>query len=327
MKRRQLGQDGPMVGAIGFGAMSFGGLFGATNDDASMECLDAALAAGIDFWDTANIYGMGISERVIGEYLSAHNPDVVLATKCGIVPGPPRRFDNSADHIRAELESSLKKLNRDKVDLYYIHRREQERPVEDVVETLASLIEEGLIGGYGLSEVAPSTIRRAHAVHPCRAVQNEYSLWTRQPELGVIQTCAELGIAFVAFSPLARGMFGDPPVDPTAMHGGDWRRTNPRFVEPNHTANRAAIDTFRNFAAAKGWTTAAAALAWTLQQGEHILPIPGTRTAAHLNEWIGADEITFSDADKTEITRLLPAGFAHGDRYSYEQLVGVERYS
>jgi aryl-alcohol dehydrogenase-like predicted oxidoreductase len=327
MKRRTLGRGGPSVGAIGFGAMSFGGLFGQTDDDTSLACLDAALAAGIDFWDTANIYGMGISERIIGDYLKARRPDIVLATKCGIVPGTPRRFDNSADHIRAELETSLGKLNRDKVELYYIHRREAERPIEDVIETMATLIAEGLIDGYGLSEVAPSTIRRAHAVHPCRAVQNEYSLWTRQPELGVLQTCAELGIAFVAFSPLARGMLGDPPVDPAKMHAGDWRRENPRFTEPNHSANRAAIDGFRAFAHARGWTTAAAALAWTLQQGDHILPIPGTRTGAHLGDWIGADAITFTQADQAEIARLLPVGFAHGDRYSDAQMVSVERYS
>jgi aryl-alcohol dehydrogenase-like predicted oxidoreductase len=326
MKQRQLGKDGPMVGAIGLGAMSFGGMFGPTDDDASMACLDAALKAGITHWDTANIYGMGVSERVIGTYLAAHKPDVVLATKCGIVPGPPRRFDNSADYIRAELEASLKRLGRDKVELYYIHRREAARPVEEVVETLARLIDEGLIDGYGLSEVAPGTIRRAHAVHPCRAVQNEYSLWTRQPDLGVIQTCADLGVAFVAFSPLARGMLGDPPVDPAGMHKGDWRRHNPRFVPPNYATNLSAINGFRAFAQGRGWTTAAAALAWVMDQGDHILPIPGTRTAAHLGDWLGADDIAFTAADRAEINRLLPVGFAHGDRYGDAQMVGVERY-
>lgn len=315
-----------MVGAIGFGAMSFGGLFGPTDDDASMACLDAALAAGIDFWDTANIYGMGISERILGAYLTEHRPGVVLATKCGIDPGPPRSFNNSADHIRAELEASLQRLNRDKVELFYIHRREATRPVEEVVETLAGLIDEGLIDGYGLSEIAPSTIRRAHAVHPCRAVQNEYSLWSRQPELGVLQTCAELGVAFVAFAPLARGMLCDPPVDPARMHDGDWRRSSPRFVAPNYSANKAAIDGFRDFAHARGWTTAAAALAWLLDRGEHILPIPGTRTAAHLQDWLEAPEIAFSDEDRAEIARLLPVGFAQGDRYGDAQIIGVERY-
>lgn len=326
MKKRQLGANGPDVGAIGLGCMSFAGFFGATDDEASFDCLDAAVAAGIDFWDTSNIYGMGLSERVIGDYLAAKNPSVVLATKVGIVPGPPRRFDNSADHIRAELEGSLKRLQRDRVELYYIHRREADRPVEEVAETMARLIEEGLIGGYGLSEVAPSTLRRAHAVHPCRAVQNEYSLWSRQPELGLIQACAELGVAFVPFSPLARGMLGETSVDPAQMEDKDWRRSAPRFTQPNFGYNLGYIDGFRAYCRSRGWTVAAAALAWTLDKGDHMIPIPGTRSGAHLREWLGADDIVFTDADRAEIDRLLPPGFAHGDRYSDQQMVGVERY-
>jgi aryl-alcohol dehydrogenase-like predicted oxidoreductase len=315
-----------MVGAIGLGAMSFGGMFGPTTDDASMACLDAAWAAGIDFWDTANIYGMGVSERVIGDYLSAHPRDVVLATKAGIVPGPPREFRNDSDYLRAELDASLRRLKRDRVDLFYVHRRDAARPIEEVAETMARLIEEGLIGGYGLSEVAPATIRRAHAVHHVRAVQNEYSLWTRLPDLGVIQTCGDLGIAFVAFSPLARGMLGDPPVDPAGMHDGDWRRRNPRFVAPNYGANLAAINGFRAWAHERGWTTAATALAWVLDRGDHVIPIPGTRTAAHLADWGAADGIVLTNAERVAIDRLLPVGFAHGDRYSDEQMTAVERY-
>lgn len=326
MKTRQLGANGPRVSAIGLGCMSFAGFFGAADDETSLACLDAAVKAGITFWDTSNIYGMGRSERVIGTYLAACNPDVVLATKVGIVPGPPRRFDNSADHIRAELEASLTLLQRDRVDLYYIHRREAARPVEEVAETMAKLIEEGLIGGYGLSEVAPSTLRRAQEIHPVRAVQNEYSLWTRQPELGLIQTCKELGVAFIPFSPLARGMLGDVPVDPAKMTDNDWRKVSPRFTEPNHSHNRRAFDGFRAFCRDRGWTTSAAALAWVLDQGDHLIPIPGTRTAAHLGEWLGAVDIAFTGDDRAEISRLLPVGFAHGDRYSDAQMAGVERY-
>ncbi len=326
MKQRQLGADGPMVGAIGLGCMSFAGFFGSTDEDTSLSCLQAAVDAGIDFWDTSNIYGMGVSERVIGRFLAEANPKITLATKVGIVPGPDRRFDNSADYIRAELEGSLKRLNRDRVELYYIHRREQERPIEEVAETMAALIGEGLIGGYGLSEVAPSTLRRAHAVHPCMAVQNEYSLWSRQPELGLIQTCAELGVAFVPFSPLARGMFGEVSVDPDRMEPKDWRRVSPRFTQPNYGYNHAAIDGFRRFCHGRGWTVAAGALAWVLDQGDHLIPIPGTRTTAHLHEWLAATDITLSPDDRAQIARLLPVGFAHGDRYSYQQMVGVERY-
>lgn len=315
-----------MVSAIGLGCMSFAGFFGETDEATSMRCLDAARDHGIDFLDTANIYGMGRSERVIGTWLASRKPQVVIATKGSIVTQPERRFDNSEPYLRAELDASLKRLGVDFVDLFYIHRREQERPIEEVVQTLHKLIAEGKIGGYGLSEVSPATLRRAHAVHPCRAVQNEYSLWTRGPELGLTQTCAELGVAFVPFSPLGRGVFGEVFPDPGKMAEADFRKRIPRFTEPNYTFNRAAIDGFKDFAHARGWTVAGAALAWVLDQGPHLIPIPGTRTAEHLAEWAGADAITLTDADRAEIARLLPVGFAHGDRYNDSQIIGVERY-
>ncbi|KGB81205.1 aldo/keto reductase [Rhodovulum sp. NI22] len=326
MQKRRLGATGPEVSAIGLGCMSFAGFFGSTDEDASMDCMQAAVDAGIDFFDTANIYGMGRSENVVGRFLAESKARVTVATKVGIIPGPPRRFDNSADYIRSELEASLKRLGRDHVELYYIHRREAERPVEEVVETLATLIGEGLIGGYGLSEVAPSTVRRAHAVHPCMAVQNEYSLWSRLPEMGLLQACRELGVAFIPFSPLARGMLGEVPLDPEQMEPKDWRRTNPRFTQPNYGYNLAAVDGFRRFCRDRGWAVSAAALAWVLDKGEHLIPIPGTRSAAHLREWLGACDIALTKDDRAEIERLLPAGFAHGDRYSDAQIIGVERY-
>ena len=326
MKKRKLGTNGPEVGAIGLGCMSFAGFFGATDEEQSMACMAAALAAGIDFWDTSNIYGMGRSERAIGRFLRETGAQVVLATKVGIVPGPPRHFRNDADHIRAELDGSLQRLGRDRVELYYIHRREAERPVEEVAETMGRLIEDGLIGGWGLSEVAPGTLRRAQAVVPVMAVQNEYSLWSRQPELGLIRACAELGVAFVPFSPLARGMFGETSVDPARMEPNDWRQHNPRFVQPNYGYNLAAVEGFRAFCRARGWKVAAAALAWVLDKGDHLIPIPGTRSAAHLADWLGAGEIAFTADDRAEIDRLLPPGFAHGDRYGDDHIVGVERY-
>lgn len=326
MKQRQLGAGGPMVSAIGLGCMSFAGFFGATDEATSLRCLDAAHDAGINFLDTSNIYGMGVSEEVIGKWRKTTGKDAVIATKGGIVPGPPRSFDNSEAHLRGELEKSLRRLGRDHVELYYIHRREAGRPIEEVVGTLSRLVEEGKIGGYGLSEVAPSTVRRAHAVHPCRAVQNEYSLWSRQPELGLIDTCAELGVAFIPFSPLGRGMFGEVFPDPAQMAERDFRRSNSRFTQPNFGYNTAAIQTFKDFAHDKGWTVSAAAIAWVLARADHLVPIPGTRTAEHLSEWAAADEIVLSDADLAEIARLLPAGFAHGDRYSDTQMIGPERY-
>lgn len=326
MKRRRLGAGGPEVSAIGLGCMSFAGFFGAADDATSLRCLAAAVDHGIDFLDTSNVYGAGRSERVIGAFLKASRADVKIATKAGIVNGPPRRFDNSAGHLRAELEGSLQRLGVERVDLFYIHRREEARPVEEVIGTLTDLIMEGKIGGYGLSEVSPGTLRRAHAVHPCMAVQSEYSLWSRQPELGMLQACAALGVAFVPFSPLARGVFGAPPVRPEEMAAEDFRRRIPRFQEPDWSLNEAVLAPFRAFCADRGWTVPAVAIAWILDQGPHLIPIPGTRTAENLSAWAGASEIVLTDADRAEIARLLPVGFAYGDRYNLEQAMTVERY-
>ncbi|OYU39607.1 MAG: aldo/keto reductase [Pseudorhodobacter sp. PARRP1] len=323
MKTRKLGRNGPEISALGLGAMSFGGIFGDTTEAESLACLDAMLAHGINFIDTANIYGMGISETIIGKWLASRRPNVTIATKASFVAGPPRRIDNSEAHLRAELEASLKRLGRDHVELFYIHRREHARPLAEVIGTLSRLIEEGKIGGYGMSEIAPDTLRAAHAIHPCTAVQNEYSLWTRQPELGLIQACKALGVAFVPFSPLARGMLGDTPLTPPT---DGFRGQNPRFTEPNFTANTHAINGFRAFCATRGWSTSATALAWVLAKGDHLIPIPGTRKAAHLAEWAQATEITLTPEDHAEIDRILPPGFAAGDRYGDHQLLAIERY-
>lgn len=317
MDQRQLGNR--MVSAVGLGTMSFGGIFGATDEATSLSCLDAAIDAGITHFDTANIYGMGVSEQVLGKW---RNRDAHIASKCGIENGPPREIRNDEPYIRQSLETSLRRLNRDHIDLYYIHGRQQEIPVEEVAGTMSRLVEEGKIGGYGLSEIAPTTLRRAHAEFPVTAVQNEFSLWTRQPMLGLIQSCAALGVAFVAFSPLGRGMFGSTPM--TGDFGrGDFRAVNPRFVEPNFTANLNAVAKFRALCAQRGWSVPGAALAWVLAQGEHIIPIPATRTAEHLREW---ETPPLSTEDLAEIERVLPVGFAHGDRYSDQQLAFVERY-
>ena len=325
MKTRKLaGRD---VGCIGLGAMSFGGIYGGTSVEASQACLAEAVALGIDHWDVAEIYGMGHSETMIGEFLRHTDADITLATKAGIYTTPTRHFSNAPDRLRASLEGSLDRLGRDHVELFYLHRREAERPVEEVMEYLVSLIEEGLIGAIGLSEVAPSTLRRAHSVHPVAAVQSEYSLWTRDPEIGMLQACAELGTTFVAFSPVARGMLTDRQPDPSGFPDSDFRKFIPRFIDPNYRFNLEAIEPFRNLCAARGWSTAAAAVAWILDQGPHVLPIPGTRTAEHLRELAAAAEIAFTDEDRAEFGRLLPPGFAHGSRYSDAQWIGVERYS
>ncbi len=186
--------------------------------------------------------------------------------------------------------------------------------------------EEGKIGGFGFSEISPSSLRRAHAVHPVTAIQNEYSLWTRYPDLGMLQACRELGVIFVPFSPLGRGMLADTFPVPEEFLENDMRKSQPRFLEPNFSANCRLISGFREFAKSRGLNTSCLALAWVLDRGDHLIPIPGTRTAEHLSEWAGACEINLTDEYRAEIDRLLPVGFAHGDRYSNEQIVGIERY-
>jgi aryl-alcohol dehydrogenase-like predicted oxidoreductase len=327
MKTRQLGHGGPMVGTVGLGCMSFAGFYGQTDLATSHDTLDAARDQGVDFLDTALIYGMGKSEEVIGSYIKASpNHGFKIATKGGIETKPTRRFDNSEASLRRALESSLKRLGVDFVDLYYIHRREPDRPIEEVTQTLAKFVKEGKIGGIGYSEIAPTSLRRAHAVHPVMAIQSEYSLWTRQPEMGMIQTCAELGVAFVPFSPVARGMFADVLPDPESFADGDFRKGQPRFIGENFTANCITLDRFRDFCTSRGWSPAATAIAWTLDQGEHLIPIPGTRSRAHLEQLVDGNAIEFTDEDRAEIDRILPIGWAHGDRYSDAQIVGVERY-
>ena len=315
---------GRAVGAVGLGCMSFGGVYGGTDEEESFACLAEALNLGIDHWDVAEIYGEGVSETVIGRFLSQTRADVSIATKAGIYPKPERHFRNDEGALRRSLEGSLTRLGRDRVELFYIHRREAERPIEEVMETLVRFIEEGLIGAIGLSEVAPATLRRAHAVHPVAAVQSEYSLWSRQPELGMLQACAELGTTFVAFSPVGRGIFADR--FPETFAKGDFRAANPRFIEPNYAANRAAIAPFRDWCRARGWSTSAVAVAWTLHRGAHVLPIPGTRSAAHIRALAEAAVIDLTEGDMADIDALLPPGFAHGARYSEAQWAGVELY-
>ncbi|RGP36764.1 aldo/keto reductase [Pseudotabrizicola alkalilacus] len=327
MKHRTLGANGPRVSVLGLGCLSFGGIFGPTSTPESHACLDAAWDHGITFLDVANVYGNGVSESVIGQWLAARPHRPVIATKAGIVSGATRGINNDPAYLRAELEGSLKRLGVDHIDLFYLHRHDPACPIEAVAETMAALIKDGKIGGYGLSEVAPYTLRRAHAVHPVTAVQNEYSLWTRQPELGLIQTCAELGVAFVPFSPLARGAFGDPMIDPDQHVIGTFRSQIPRFSPENWPLNKPRLIAFHQLAADMGHTPAALALAWCLHQGDHLIPIPGTRSAAHLAAWAQAPDITLSAADRAQIETTLPIGWAYGDRYNDAMAASVERYS
>ena len=330
MIKRKLGMNGPFVSAIGLGCWSFAGSYGPTTEQESHATLARAIDLGVDFLDTSDVYGHGVSEEVIGSFLKA-NPAApfVIATKGGIKRKPgstERTFDNSQEYLRATLEGSLRRLGRDHVALYYIHRRDQSRPVEEVAETMAGFIKEGKIGGYGFSEISPSTLRRAHAVHPVSAVQSEYSLWSRAPDLGVVQACRELGVAFVPFSPLGRGFLTGTVTRNDSFSTGDFRIPNPRFIEPNFSHNRKALEPFLALASEWDVSPAQLAISWVLAQGDNMLPIPGTRSAGHLTELAAAADVGLSREQCAAIERALPPGFAHGDRYSDNQWIGAERY-
>jgi aryl-alcohol dehydrogenase-like predicted oxidoreductase len=289
--------------------------------------LDRALELGMTHIDTALIYGPLISEEVIGTYLKknpAAKSRFSIATKGGFRINP-RGISNEAGFLRECLEGSLRRLGVEHVDVYYIHRRDQSLPIEDVTETLVRFVKEGKIGGIGYSEIAPSSLERASSVHHISAVQSEYSLWTRQPELGLLQACERLGTAFVAFSPLARGVLSDVVLDPKTFPD-EFRRDMPRFGADNYPRNMAYIERFKVFARARGWNPATLANAWVLHRGPHIIPIPGTRSADHLAQNAAASDIALSAADMAEIGTILPAGFAHGHRYSEEQQKSSELY-
>lgn len=329
MQQRQLGNNGAAIGAVGLGCMSFAGAYGVSDEATSHRALAKALELGVTHLDTAKIYGDGRSEEIIGAFLKA-NPSArdrfVIATKGGIRTTPTRGNDNSPQYLRECLEGSLRRLGVEHVALYYIHRRDHTFPIEAVMETLLKFHNEGKIGGIGFSEIAPASLERACAVGPVMAVQSEYSLWTRQPELGMLQACKRLGAAFVAFSPLARGVISSQPFDPSKLADSDFRKPMPRFSAENFPVNEARIARFRNWCADNGWSPAAAAIAWTLAQGDHVIPIPGTRYAENLAEDAQAGQRTLSDGELAQIDEILPPGFAHGARYSDAMSNSVENY-
>ena len=318
-----------MVGEIGLGAMSFAGTSGETDVATSHRTLDLAQDLGVDFIDTALIYGPYISETVIGDYFrknASARKRFTLATKGGIVP-TPRGVDNSKKYLTECLISSLQRLGLDSVDLYYIHRRQFDLPIEDVMQTLLDFKQQGKIKAIGFSEISPASLTRASKVGHVAAVQSEYSLWCRLPELGMIQTCKKLGTAFVPFSPLARGTLSDVVIDVEKLQPADFRRTLPRFQEPNYSFNMVETEKFKSYARTHGWKPASLGLAWVLHQGDHLIPIPGTRTAEHLAINVAGAEIKLSAEDLAEIEEILPVGFAHGNRYSEAAQASVEIYS
>ncbi len=311
--------------------MSFGGFYGPTTESETMRALARALELGVDFWDTANVYGEGVSETMICKFLAedrSRRANITLATKFAIRREPDGRrvFDNSREHMRESLEGSLKRLRVDHVDLYYVHRVDRRIPVEDTVGELAPHVKAGTIGAIGLSEVAPDTLRRANAVHPIAAVQSEYSLWTRNPELGLIQACAEAGAVLVAFSPLGRGYFSGLLQEVEAFDARDFRYVNPRFQGLEWRRNRDRLLPFVALAKAWGVKPSTLAVAWTLAKAPHIVPIPGTRAAYHLEECAAAADFDLDEARLAELERILPVGFAAGERYSDQQWVGIQKY-
>ena len=329
--RRRLGADGPEVFPIGYGAMSFTTFYGPVTEEESHAILDAAMDMGVNHLDTSNVYGMGKSETFIGNYISKNGQTARdffrIATKGGIDRrGETRVIDNTKAHLAESLDSSLERLGVERVDLYYVHRRNPEVPIEDVVGTLKGFVDSGKIGGFGFSEIAPTSLRAAQSVHPVAAVQSEYSLSTRGPELGMVQATADIGATMVAFSPVGRSLLTNKPINRDRAKDLPFLVNNPRFLPGNLEANHAAAEEFRSLAAEMGIPASRLALAWLLHRGDHVLPIPGTRSVEHFREMMPAAETVLSDADLEAVGRALPPGWAHGDRYSGAQWDSVERY-
>ncbi len=319
MKQRKLGRGGPLVSAIGLGCMGMSEFYGGPDDAESVATIHRALESGVTFFDTADVYGPHTNEELVGRALHGKRERVVIATKFGIVrdPGDPgfRGVNGTPDYVRKSCEGSLRRLGIDCIDLYYVHRVDSETPIEETVGAMAELVRDGKVRYLGLSEANAETIRRAHSVHPITAVQSEYSLWTRDPEEGVLGVCRELGIGFVPYSPLGRGFltgqiksFEDLPAD-------DYRRTVPRFQGENFQRNLDLVECVSEIAREKNCTPAQLALAWVLAQGENIVPIPGTKRRKYLRENLGALEVTLSIGDLERIDEIVPAGAAAGSRY------------
>lgn len=326
MERRELGRSGLTVSALGLGCMGMSEFYGPTDDAQSLATLERALELGVTHFDTADTYGLGHNETLLGRFLVGRRDRVVVATKFGIVRAPgqyERIIDTSPAYVARACEASLKRLGVDTIDLYYAHRLNPDIPVEDTVGAMAELVRQGKVRALGLSEVSAATLRRAHAVHPIAAVQSEYSLWTREPETGVLPACRELGVSFVAYSPLGRGMLTGAITKAEDLAENDFRRKSPRFQGDNMAANLALVDKVKDMAAAKGCTPGQVALAWLLAQGGDILPIPGTKRIANLEANVAAAAITLSAEDLNGLDTALPRGAAAGERYSAEGMKGL----
>jgi aryl-alcohol dehydrogenase-like predicted oxidoreductase len=327
MQTRTLGLEGPTVSALGLGCMGMSEFYGARDDDESIATIHRALDLGVNFLDTSDVYGPHTNEVLVGRAIADRRDEVVLATKFGIVrdpDDPAARGQNSRpEYVKQAAEASLKRLGVDHIDLYYQHRVDPATPIEETVGALAELVQEGKVRYIGLSEASPDTLRRANAVHQITALQTEYSLWSREPEDEILPTCRELGIGFVAYSPLGRGFLTGAIESIDDLDEDDYRRFSPRFQGENFQRNLDLVTKISELAADKAVTPAQLALAWVLSQGEDIVPIPGTKRRARLEENAAAVDVVLSDDELREIADALPE--AAGQRYPEAMMQSVNR--